>query len=230
MKEIVKNMNILNELKKLQDIDYKKLQSKIVPNIHSDKIIGVRIPVIRNFAKVISDEDALNFFKILPHNYYDENLLHGILLSRIKDYDVLISELDRFLPYVDNWAVCDTILPKIFKKNRKLLIKEIIRWSKSKNVYECRFGIGMLMRHFLDEDFKQEYLEIPLMVKLDDYYVKMMISWFYATALAKQWDSTISYIKNNKLDVWIHNKTIQKGIESYRISVSQKEYLRKLRR
>ena len=224
-------MEIIKELLKRQDKEYQKLQSKIIPNISSDKIIGVRIPDIRKFAKEIKDtEEAKEFLSVLPHNYYEENLLHGILLSFIKDYKVVINELNRFLPYVDNWALCDTILPKTFKNNRYKLIHEIIKWTKSKNVYECRFGIGMLMRHFLDDDFKKEYLEIPAKVKLNDYYVKMMVAWYYATALAKQWDATITYIENNKLDLWIHNKTIQKGIESYRISDKKKEYLKKYRR
>ena len=223
-------MNITKELFNLQDNSYRELQSKITPNISKEKVIGVRIPEIRKLAKKINDIEKKEFLKTLPHTYYDENILHSVLLSEIKDYDELIKEINNFLPYIDNWAVCDTLLPKALKKHKKELIKEIIKWSKSKDTYTCRFGISMLMRHFLDEDFKKEYLEIPVTIKLDDYYVKMMISWYYATALAKKWDETIIYLESNVLDKWIHNKTIQKARESYRITKEQKEYLNTLKR
>ena len=223
-------MNITKELFNLQDNSYRELQSKITPNISKEKVIGVRIPEIRKLAKKVNDIEKKEFLKTLPHTYYDENILHSILLSEIKDYDELIKEINNFLPYIDNWAVCDTLLPKALKKHKKELIKEIIKWSKSKDTYTCRFGISMLMRHFLDEDFKKEYLEIPVSIKNDEYYVKMMISWYYATALAKKWDETIIYLESNVLDKWIHNKTIQKARESYRITKEQKEYLNTLKR
>ena len=168
--------------------------------------------------------------KDLPHEYYDENLLHSLLLSEMKDYDACIEAVDTFLPYVDNWAVCDTISPKIFKKNKTALLVKIKEWSLSKKTYTCRFGIKMLMSYFLDEDFKAEYLEIPLSVNSEEYYVRMMIAWFFATALAKKWDATIKYIEDQRLDRWTHNKTIQKARESKRITASQKEYLRSLKR
>ena len=223
-------MDITKELFNLQDNSYRELQSKITPNISKEKVIGVRIPKIRKLAKKINDIEKKEFLKTLPHTYYDENILHSILLSEIKDYDELIEEINNFLPYIDNWAVCDTLLPKALKKHKKELIKEIIKWSKSKDTYTCRFGISMLMRHFLDENFKREYLEIPASIKSDEYYVKMMISWYYATALAKKWDETIIYLEGNVLDKWIHNKTIQKARESYRITKEQKEYLNTLKR
>ena len=157
-------------------------------------------------------------------------MLHSILLCDVKDYERTIEYVDSFLPYIDNWAVCDTLSPKVFKKHRPQLIQKIMEWTKSDKVYTCRFGIKMLMAHFLGEDFKPEYLKIPEAVKSDEYYVKMMVAWYFATALAKQWDATIPYIEENKLDKWTHNKTIQKARESYRITADQKEYLKTLRR
>ena len=222
---------LLNELKSLKDDGYAKMQEKIIPNIDPKTIIGVRVPEVRKLAKkYINTKEGEEFIKVLPHKYYDENMLHGSILTEYKDYDECIKQVDRFLPYVDNWAVCDTMSPKVFKKNKDKLIKKIKEWSKSNKTYTCRFGIEMLMSHFLDDDFKKEYLEIPAKVKLEDYYIKMMIAWFFATALAKKWDDTIGYIENNKLDVWVHNKTIQKARESYRITDEQKEYLKTLKR
>lgn len=224
-------MEILNEMFKLQDVKYAEFQSKLTPNISREKFIGIRVPIVRKLAKeYIKKDECKKFLEKLPHNYYDENMLHGLLISEIKEYEICISEVDKFLPYVDNWAVCDIMSPKVFKKNKIELIKKIKEWSKSSEVYICRFGIEMLMSHYLDNDFKKEYLEIPAKIHIDEYYIKMMIAWFYATALAKQWDDTISYIENNVLDRWIHNKTIQKARESYRITQDQKEYLKKLKR
>lgn len=156
-------------------------------------------------------------------------MLHGLLISEMKDYDACIEAVDEFLPYVDNWAVCDIMSPKIFKKNKKALLEKIKEWSKSEEEYTCRFGLEMLMSHFLDDDFKPEYLEIPLSVNNDEYYVKMMIAWFFATALAKQWDATIKHIEDQRLDTWAHNKAIQKARESKRITSKQKEYLKSLK-
>ncbi len=156
-------------------------------------------------------------------------MLHGLLISEIKDYDVCINEIDRFLPYVDNWAVCDIMSPKILKKNKEELIKKIKKWAKLKQTYTCRFGIKMLMSYFLDEDFKPEYLKISASVHSNEYYVQMMVAWFFATALAKQWNDAILYLENNKLDNWVHNKAIQKALESYRITDEQKVYLKNLK-
>ena len=224
-------MDIRGSLFELQDEKYREFQSKLTPNISKEKMIGVRVPNVRVLAKqYIKTKEGENFLKDLPHKYYDENMLHALLISEIKDYDICIKEVNKFLPYVDNWAVCDIMSPKIFKKHKKELINEIKKWAKSDKVYECRFGIEMLMSHFLDDDFNLEYLEIPAQISIDEYYVKMMIAWFYATSLAKQWDATIPYLKDNKLDVWVHNKTISKAKESYRITVKQKEYLKSLKR
>ena len=165
----------------------------------------------------------------LPHTYYDENILHALLVAEIKDYDTCVKEVERFLPHVDNWAVCDIFSPKVFKKNRDRLIKKIKEWTASDHPYTCRFGMEMLMMHFLDENFRPEYLEIPAAVHSEEYYVNMMIAWFYATALAKQWDAAVSYIEEKRLNPWTHNKTIQKARESYRITPEQKEYLKTLK-
>lgn len=224
-------MKILDDLFELQDNVYAEFQSKLTPTVPKEKFIGVRVPAARKLAKKYSGtNEAKEFINTLPHDYYDENMLHGLLLSEIKDYDICIKEVDRFLPYVDNWAVCDIMSPKIFKKHKNKLIKKIFEWSSSSKVYKCRFGIEMLMKYFLDEDFETEYLKIPASINSNEYYVQMMIAWFFATALAKQWDDTILYIEDNKLDKWVHNKTIQKACESYRITDEQKEYLRKLKR
>ena len=224
-------MDITERLLELADANYAKFQAKLVPNIKVENIIGIRVPVARKFARqFIKEDDCKDFLKALPHHYYDENILHALLLSEIKSYDECIELLDKFLPYVDNWAVCDIISPKVFKKDRSYLISDIKRWVMDKHEYTIRFGIEMLMSHFLDEDFKEEYLEIPASLSSKEYYVNMMIAWYFATALAKKWDESLKYIKENRLDKWTHNKTIQKAIESYRISDERKSILRGLRR
>lgn len=214
----------------LQDKGYRDFQSKLIPTIPVETIIGVRIPTIRKLAKEYGkDPESVEFLKQLPHSYYDENILHALLVAEIKDYEVCVKEVERFLPYVDNWAVCDIFSPKVFRKNKDKLIDKIREWTASEHPYTCRFGMEMLMTHFLDEDFRVEYLEIPAAVHSGEYYVNMMIAWFYATALAKQWDATIGYIEDQRLDTWTHNKTIQKARESYRITPEQKEYLKTLK-
>ena len=223
-------MNIKEELLALQDISYADFQAKLTPNIPRDLFIGVRVPELRKLAKkVIEEPETSKFLKNLPHKYYDENMLHGLLISEIKDYDACIVAVDEFLPYVDNWAVSDIMSPKIFKKNKKALLEKIKEWSASEKTYTCRFGIEMLMSHFLDDDFKPEYLEIALTVNSEDYYVQMMVAWFFATALAKEWDATIKYFEYHRLDRWTHNKAIQKARESKRITPKEKEYLKSLK-
>jgi hypothetical protein len=224
-------MEIQKELFALQDKEYMKFLSKLTPNVLEDTIIGVRIPEIRKLAKkLVKNNEYEDFLKELPHKYYDENLLHGAIISESKDFEKCIKLLDNFLPFVDNWAVCDTISPKIFKKHKKELIEKIKEWSQSDKTYTCRFGVEMLMTHFLDEDFKKEYLEMVADIHSEEYYVKMVVAWFFATALAKQWDYAVIYLEDNRLDVWMHNKTIQKARESLRISLEKKEYLKKLKR
>lgn len=213
-----------------QDKEYRVFQQKLMPGIELKNIIGVRLPVIRKIAKEnAKTEDAKKFLDSLPHKYYDENQLHGFLINQIKDYDECIKRIDEFLPCVDNWAVCDSINPKMLSKHKEELIKDIKRWVSSKETYTIRHGIHMLMAFFLDSDFKKEYLEIPAKIVSEEYYVNMMIAWFFATALAKKWDATITYIEEKKLPVWVHNKTIQKAIESYRVNEEHKQYLRTLK-
>ena len=224
-------MDIREELFALQDASYGDFQAKLTPGIPRELFIGVRVPEVRKLAKRLAKApEAAELLNGLPHEYYDENMLHGLLVSEIKDYDACIAAVDEFLPYVDNWAVCDIMSPKVFKKNKPALLEKIKEWSASEKTYTCRFGIEMLMSHFLDADFKAEYLDIPCRVHSDEYYVQMMCAWFFATALAKQWDETVKYLEDNRLDVWVHNKTIQKARESFRITPEQKEYLTTLKR
>ena len=224
-------MKIQKELFSRQDKEYMKFLSKLTPNVPEDTIIGVRIPEIRKLAKkLVKNNEHEDFLKELPHKYYDENLLHGAIISESKNFEKCIKLLDNFLPFVDNWAVCDTISPKIFKKHKKELIEKIKEWSQSDKTYTCRFGVEMLMTHFLDEDFKKEYLEMVADIHSEEYYVKMVVAWFFATALAKQWDYAVIYLEDNRLDVWMHNKTIQKARESLRILEDKKGYLKRLKR
>ncbi|MGN0312984.1 MAG: DNA alkylation repair protein [Lachnospiraceae bacterium] len=215
----------------LRDEGYARFQAKLTPTVAQQLFIGVRVPLARKLAKQLStSKEAQAFLQELPHQYYDENMLHGLLLNEIRDYEECLERVEAFLPYVDNWAVCDTLSPKVFKKHKPEFLSKIREWSASKETYTCRFGMEMLMTHFLDEDFCPEYLEIPAQVRSEEYYVRMMVAWFYATALAKQWDATIPYLEKQRLEPWTHNKTIQKAIESYRITDSQKAYLRTLKR
>lgn len=219
-----------DKLLKLQDIKYKSFQERLIPNIDKSVIIGIKIPVLRKLAKeMIKDESYIEFLDNLPHVYLEENLLHAILVSELKDYDQCIFRLNLFLPYVDNWEVCDIISPKVFKKNNIKLIDEIKEWLNSKDEYIIRFGIEILMMYYLDDNFDISYHDLVSKIRSSDYYVNMMIAWYFATALAKKWDISIKYLEENKLDKWTHNKTIQKAIESYRIAKEQKEYLRQLK-
>ena len=217
----------------LQDTQYKAFHSKLVPNINADKIIGVRTPELRKLAKEYAKNKQIDdFLASAEHDYYEETNLHGFIISETKDYDQCIKELDRFLPVVDNWATCDLLSPKVFKqkKNHERLIEDIKRWMSSDQPYTVRFGIEMLMSYFLDDDFKPEYLQWVAKEKGEHYYIKMMVAWFFATALAKQWDAAIAFIEQKTMDKWVHNKAIQKAVESYRITDSQKAYLRTLKK
>ncbi|MDE5792216.1 MAG: DNA alkylation repair protein [Oscillospiraceae bacterium] len=224
-------MTIQKKLLSLQDMEYRDFNAKLIPNIDKDSIIGVRTPELRKFAKELAKSEKVSaFFKALPHQYFEENQLHAFLISEMKDYDKAIAELTRFLPYVDNWATCDQLRPKIFRKYSDRLIEEVRKWIVSDKMYTIRFGIGMLMRWYLDEYFKLEYLNLVAEVQSEEYYVNMMRAWYFATALAKQYDAAVRIIEENQLDTWTHNKTIQKARESYRISDEQKEYLKTLKR
>lgn len=221
---------IQDRLLALQDQTYGDFQSKLLPGISRDRVIGIRMPVMRKLAREFAKEDeADRFLRQLPHTHYDENMLHALLLMEIKNYEECMKAVEAFLPYIDNWAVCDCLSPKVFQKHKKELLEKIRIWIASGHSYTCRFGMGMLMRWFLDEDFKPEYLRLPASVRSDEYYVNMMTAWFFATALAKQWDATIPYFEKPHLDRWTHNKAIQKARESYRITPQQKEYLKTLK-
>ncbi len=218
---------ITEKLRELSDEEYRLFQLKLMPGVTEDRVLGVRTPLLRKFAKELAkDPDIEIFLQDIPHRYYDENNLHGFIISECKNYEKSVEYVDAILPYVDNWATCDLLSPKAFKKNRDMLIMDIDRWLASNETYTVRFGIEMLMSHFLDEDFRPEYLEKLTAIQSEEYYVNMMLAWFFATALAKQWDDTISYIEEKRLSVWVHNKTIQKAIESYRITDEQKAYLK----
>ena len=215
----------------LRDKEYARFQSRLTPNVPPDKFIGVRVPDVRALAKAFVKEPGHTvFMNSLPHEYYDENMLHALLISEIKEYPLCIGELEKFLPFVDNWAVCDVMSPKIFRKNRAELINKVKMWIDSSCPYTRRFGLEMLMSHYLDEDFDPEYLELAASVVSDDYYVKMMAAWYFATALTKQWEAAFPYMERNRLEKWIHNKTIQKACESYRISDAEKALLKSLKR
>lgn len=222
--------DVRNELFSMQDLQYREFHKKLIPNVDENAIIGVRTPQLRKFAKDFSNTEYVDvFIKNLPHQYYEENNLHGFLIEQIKDFDQCIEALDLFLPYVDNWATCDMMRPKVFKKNKPQLLIKIKDWLKSDSIYVVRFAIEMLMAFFLDEDFDESYPELVSRVKSDEYYINMMIAWYFATALAKQYDAVLPYIETHRLSDWVHNKSIQKAVESFRVSASQKDFLRTLR-
>lgn len=220
----------------LQDKEYQVFQAKVVPNIPSNTIIGVRVPLIRAYAKELmkngesgAKKQVEKFLETLPHKYYEENLLHGFLVEKIKDFDRAVEMEDKFIPFIDNWAVCDTTHPKCFKKNTDKLMPWIQKWLSSGYTYSLRYGVNALMTWYLDEEFRPEQMEMVIGVKSEEYYVNMMNAWYFATALAKQWDLAVKVIEEKRLDVWTHNKTIQKAIESFRVTEEHKEYLRSLR-
>lgn len=221
---------IAEELYNLRDEKFREFQIKLMPTVDPDSVIGVRTPALRTFAKqLVKDPDIGAFLEDLPHKHFDENQLHAFILSAMKDYEKCLAAVEVFLPYVDNWATCDQMSPKIFKKHRAELEKVIDKWMASGRTYTVRFGIGMLMEHFLDEDFDRKYLKKVAAVRSEEYYVNMMSAWYFATALAKQYDEAVKYIEGHKLDVWTHNKAIQKAVESYRITPEQKAYLKTLK-
>lgn len=214
----------------LADSKYRDFQIPILATVPAGRVIGVRTPELRKLAKELSKRDDIGeFLSDLPHEYFDEDQLHAFVISLMKDLDSCITELERFLPYVDNWATCDQMSPKIFKKNRESLEKRIKEWIASDHTYTKRFAVGMLMEHFLDEDFDIKYLKTVAAIRSDEYYVNMMIAWYFATALAKQYEAALPFIEGHKLDVWTHNKAIQKCVESNRILPKQKEYLKTLK-
>ena len=223
--------NLQKQLFELQDLGYKSFHQKLMPTVNHDKVIGVRAPVLRKFAKEFSKtEESKDFLKKLPHKYYEEDNLHSFLLEEIKDYETLVKELNIFLPFVDNWATCDMMRPKILKNHKTELLDDIKRWLDSEDTYTIRFAVNCLMNYYLEEDFKPEYLEWVENIESKEYYINMVRAWYFATALAKQYDETIKILENQSLDKWTHNKTIQKAIESYRVTKEQKEYIKTLKR
>ncbi len=220
---------ILDKLILAREEEYKEFQCALMPTVDREKVLGVRTPFLRKFAKEIHCEDAEEFLKILPHEYYEENNLHAFLIERIKDADRCFDEIERFLPYIDNWATCDSFSPKVVKDDKDRLLSKSFEWMESEHEYTVRYGIGMLMRYFLDGDFKIEYAEKVGSIRREEYYIKMMQAWYFATALAKQYESILPILENGHLDPWVHNKAITKARESYRVPEEHKEYLKTLK-
>ncbi|SEG12598.1 3-methyladenine DNA glycosylase AlkD [Eubacterium ruminantium] len=230
-----KEMSIITEIReelfKLQDVKYRDFSSKLIPNADKNSFIGIRTPELRKYAKeLLKREDIDVFLDDLPHKFFDENQLHAFIISGVKDFDKCIERVEEFLPYVNNWATCDQMSPKVFKKYKTELLDNIKKWIVSDKTYTVRFAIGMLMEHYLtDEDFDMAYPEMVASVCSDEYYINMMRAWYFATALAKQYDAVLPFIEEKRMDAWTHNKTVQKAVESYRITPEQKDYLRSLR-
>lgn len=221
---------IISELFALRDAEYRAFMSRLIPNVDPETVIGVRTPALRDLARRLAKRDDIgDFLCDLPHRYFEENQLHAFIISGIKDLDVCLGEVSRFLPFVDNWATCDQMSPKAFGKNRDKLLESIREWIVSPYTYTVRFAVGMLMTHFLDEDFGPEYPEMVARIESEEYYVKMMVAWYFATALAKQYEAAVPYIEQRRLDWWTHNKAIQKSVESRRIPPERKEYLKSLK-
>ena len=222
--------SLKEKLLSLEDIPYREFHSKLMPEIEKERIIGIRIPVLRSLAKEIAGTDsAEKFLGTLPHYYYEENNLHAFMIEGIKDYPLCVEAVNRFLPFVDNWATCDSLRPKVFAKHKDELLKQIDIWLNSEHVFTVRFAIEMLMIHFLDEDFSPDFPEKVAAVKRNEYYVEMMVAWYFATALAKHYDAILPYLEERRLSPSVHTKTIRKAVESYRISDEQKAYLKTLK-
>lgn len=223
-------MTLYDRLNEVRDEAYREFQIRLVPNVPPETVVGVRTPEMRRIAKdVFTSADRDAFLNDLPHKYYEENLIHFFVLSMIRNFDECVRRVEVFLPYVDCWPVSDQATPKAFRKNHEKLLPYIRKWIASEHVYTARFGIRMLMNEFLDADFKEEYLSLVAAKQGEDYYLRMMVAWYFATALAKRYDETVPYLEARRLDEWTHRKTIQKAIESFRVTDAHKEYLRSLR-
>lgn len=222
--------DLQKQLFELQDKKYGDFQSALMPTVDRKAVIGIRQPALRQFAKDFARSgDAESFLAQLPHDYYEENNLHMMLITSIRDYEQCIAEVERFLPYIDNWATCDFAAPKCFSKHKDDLMIHIRKWISSEQTYTIRYGVGMLMRLYLDDDFKPEYLDMAGGIRSEEYYVNMMIAWYFATALSKQWETAVPWIEGKRLPVWVHRKAIQKAVESFRITDDRKAYLKTLR-
>ena len=219
---------IRKDLLSMGEEEYKNFSSSLMPTVDKDKVIGIRTPILRKYAQTLKEYN--DFLEQLPHYYFEENNLHAFLIERENDFDKCIEKLELFLPYVDNWATCDSMKPKVLKKHPEKLLTHIKRWLNSKGVYSVRYAINLLMSFYLDNNFKEEYLELVARVKSEEYYVNMMRAWYFATALAKRYDKAIIYLENDILDHFTHEKTIRKAIESFRITDKQKQYLKTLKR
>ena len=211
------------------DQKYRDFTLPLIPNVDEKTFIGVRLPILKKYAKELDIRQREEFINFLPHQYHEENILHAFILSNIKDYDEYIHYIDAFLPFVTNWSVCDTLCNKHLEKHKNKLIKDVYRWLKSQEIYRVRYAVKCLMNYYLGNDFKEEHIDKVVEVKLDDYYVKMMIAWYLATGLAKNYDSFIKAIEEHKFDQFIHNKAIQKAVESFRVSDEHKQYLKTLK-
>ena len=225
---------VIDEIREMlfakQDTAYRDFQAKLIPTMDKETVIGVRTPELRKMAKQLAKrEDISTFLGVLPHSYFEENQLHAFIIAERKDFAQCMEELTAFLPYVDNWATCDQMSPKVFKKHRQELLPYIREWIGSDETYTVRFGVGMLMTHFLDGDFDKTYPQMVSEIRSEEYYVNMMIAWYFATALAKQYEAVLPYIEEKRLETWTHNKAIQKAVESYRITPEQIKYLRGLK-
>ncbi|MBQ8496200.1 MAG: DNA alkylation repair protein [Clostridia bacterium] len=222
--------DIQTSLFSLQDPKYKSFQEKLMPTVEPDTVIGIRTPVLRRFASDFAKtEEASVFMESLPHRYYEENNLHAFLIEKLGDFEKTVEALDAFLPYIDNWATCDMMSPKIFAKNKDKLLPHIEKWLDSAHIYTVRFGIVTLMKYHLDADFSPLYLEKIAKISSDAYYINMAAAWFFAEALIKQYEYTLPYLTERKLSPWVHNKTISKACDSFRISKETKNYLKTLR-
>ena len=224
-------MTVAQQLHSLADDGYAAFQRKLLPNVSPERIVGVRTPLLRSLAKeLLKSGEAEAFIATLPHPTFDENQLHAFILSAMKDCRRCLGEVERFLPFVDNWATCDQLSPTCFRRHKAELLPAIAAWMNAEHEYTIRFGIGMLMQHFLDcPDFNPRFLDDVARIRRDEYYVRMMQAWYFATALAKQYDATLPYIEQQRLDRWTHNRTIQKAVESFRITTEQKAHLRSLK-
>lgn len=221
---------IVSRLFALQDMDYRAFQCKLMPTVPTERVIGVRTPALRRLAKELAKTPvAEHFLRALPHQYYEENNLHGFLIEQMRDYGQTVAAVDAFLPFVDNWATCDLMSPRVFAKNLPALLTKIEEWIHAEHTYTIRFGVGMLLRYYLDEQFQPAYLEMAAGICSKEYYVNMMIAWYFATALAKQYEAAAPFLQNRRLGKWTHNKAIQKAIESDRVSSEHKAYLRTLK-
>ena len=224
-------LSLRNELFSMRDDKYKAFQEKLMPSVDTDSVIGIRTPALRRFAaEFAKKQSSSNFLKTLPHTYYEENNLHAFLIEKIGDFDRTVEELNRFLPYVDNWATCDMMSPKVFSANQEKLLPIIKEWLSSPHIYMARFGIVTLMKHYLDEDFSPHHLQMVADVPSDEYYIEMAKAWYFAEALVKQYDSALPYLTSSRLSPSVHNKTISKACDSFRVSKDKKDFLKILRK